>query len=138
MAAVEQAALEDALYHLRVARTYSGVLFIGVVISIGSHAAEYWDSAAWLPWVVHWCALWFGAGTLIAMLLVLHYAVRRGAAVQPGLAVVQPGVLLGYAAGVLGAQVGAPAPLAAQPAGGGQPPAAGAQPAVGVPQAHQG
>ena len=49
MAAVEQAALEDALYHLRVARTYSGVLFIGVVISIGSHAAEYWDSAAWLP-----------------------------------------------------------------------------------------
>ena len=71
MAAVEQAALEDALYHLRVARTYSGVLFIGVVISIGSHAAEYWDSAAWLPWLVHWFALWFGAGTLIAMLLVL-------------------------------------------------------------------
>ena len=135
MAAVEQAAMTDALFNLRLARGYAGSSIIFVGISIGSHAAEY--PYRWVVhWTFHWIALWFGAGTTISMMVILHYAIRRAAAVQPGLAAVQPGVLLGYAAGVLGAEVGAPVPLAPQPAGGGQPPSAGAQPVVGVPH-HQ-
>ena len=126
MAAVEQAAMTDALFNLRLARGYAGSSIIFVGISIGSHAAEY-------PyrWVVHWIALWFGAGTTISMMVILHYAIRRAAAVQPGLAAVQPGVLLGYAAGVLGAEVGAPVPLAPQPAGGGHTASLGRCPACG-------
>ena len=126
MAAVEMAAMRDALFHLRLALAWGAIIVICVGISIGSHVADYPHR-----WVVHWIALWLGAVAVICQLLVLCYAVERAAA--PRLAAVQRGRWLtsGAYLTVLGVRL-------PQPAEGEQPPAAGDQPAVGVPQAHQG